>query len=114
MMMQMSDGIGANCGYCHNSPRFASWAESSPYRWIGFDAIRLVRDLNRNYLLPIAPLVPQTRTLTTETNLPVLPEQERGPQLGNGLVICATCHHGVTKPLNGANMVHDYPGPGPG
>ncbi len=44
--------------------------------------------------------------------MPVLPPQQSGAQLGNGLVLCATCHIGITKPLNGANMVHDYPGLG--
>ena len=112
MMMQMSDGIGVNCGYCHNSRNFQSWSESTPYRWVGYDAIRLVRDLNRNYLLQIGALVPQTRSLTTQTDLPVLPERFRNPQLGNGMVNCATCHMGLTKPLNGANMVQDYPGLG--
>ena len=110
MMMQMSDGIGVNCGYCHNSRAFSDWAQSSPYRWNAWYALRLVRDLNRNYLLPIAQLIRQTRQLRTETDLPVMPDQQRGPQQGNGFVICATCHQGVTKPLNGANMVHDYPG----
>ena len=110
MMMQMSDGIGANCGTCHNSRNFQSWEESSPYRWVGYDAIRLVRDLNRNFLLPVAAIAPQTRTLTTETRLPVLPARETGVQFGNGFVLCATCHTGIIKPLNGANMVHDYPG----
>ena len=112
MMMQMSDGIGVNCGYCHNSRNFQSWAESSPYRWVGYDALGLVRDLNRNFLLNVAAQVPQGRTLTTETNLPALPTRMRGPQLGNGMVTCVTCHLGVTRPLAGANMVHDYPGLG--
>ena len=110
MMMTMSDGIGVNCGYCHNSRAFESWAESPPARWVGYYALRLVRDLNRNYLLPLAALVPQTRTLEGATRLPVLPARETGPQLGNGLVLCGTCHLGEPKPMNGANMVHDYPG----
>ncbi len=110
MMMQMSDGIGANCGLCHNSRNFQSWAESTPYRWVGYSGLQLVRDLNRNYLRQIADLVPQTRLLTTETRLPVLPPSESGLQTGNGLVVCATCHYGVTKPLHGVNMVRDYPG----
>ena len=116
MMMTISDGIGVNCGYCHNTRNFQSWAESTPYRWVGYDALGLVRDLNRNYLRQLATLVPQTRTLTTETRLPVLPARQSGPQLGNGLVLCGTCHLGITKPLNGVNMVHDYPeltGPAP-
>ena len=112
MMMTMSDGIGVNCGYCHNSRNLQSWDESTPYRWIAHDALKLVRDLNRNYLLPVGRLVPQTRTLTTETNLPVLPPRETSPQIGNGFVVCGTCHLGITRPLNGVNMVDAYPGLG--
>ena len=112
VMMTMSDGIGANCGYCHNSRAFQSWAESTPYRWIGYDAIRLVRDVNRNYLFEVGQIVPQTRSLTNATQLPVIPPRELNPQLGNGFVTCATCHVGITKPLNGTNMVDAYPGLG--
>lgn len=90
MMMQMSDGIGVNCGYCHNSRNFQTWAESSPYRWTGYHAIRLVLDVNVNYLRHASELLPQTRSLMGETRLPVLPPRERGAQLGNGLVLCAT------------------------
>ncbi len=110
MMMQMSDGIGANCGLCHNSRAFNDWSQSSPYRWIGFAALRLTRDLNRNFLAPMAALIPESRTLIGETRIPALPERMTGAQIGNGLVNCATCHQGILKPMNGANMVHDYPG----
>ena len=110
MMMTISDGLGVNCGYCHNSRNFQSWAESTPYRWIAYSGLQLVRDVNSNFLRQIAAVAPQTRTLTTETNIPALPARQSGPQLGDGLVLCSTCHLGVTKPINGANMVHDYPG----
>jgi len=109
LMMTMSDGIGVNCGYCHNSRYFASWAQSTPYRWIGYDGIRLLRDINTNYLRRVASTAPQTRALTKVTNLPVLPPQQVYPQTGNGLALCATCHLGITRPLNGVNLVHDYP-----
>ncbi len=109
MMMQYSDGIGVNCGYCHNSRAFWDWNESTPQRWTGYNALRLVRDLNNNFLLQVAAAIPETRQLVRETNLPVIPAQQRGVQQGSGLVVCATCHQGVPQPLNGANMVHDYP-----
>jgi hypothetical protein len=28
------------------------------------------------------------------------------------MVVCKTCHQGVLKPLQGVNMVNDYPGLG--
>ena len=109
MMMQMSDGIGVNCGFCHNSRAFESWDESTPYRWVGYDALRLTRDINKNFMLALAQAIPQTRQLSDETRLPVLPARQQGVQGGNGLVICSTCHYGLTKPLNGANVQQSYP-----
>ena len=110
MMMQLSDGIGVNCGYCHQSRAFNDWNQSSPYRWNAWWAIRMTRDLNRNFLVPIGALLPQTRTLEHENEIPVIPARMTGAQAGNGFVVCATCHFGLPKPLNGANMVNDYPG----
>lgn len=112
MMMQMSDGIGVNCGFCHNSRAFSDWAQSTPYRWNNWYALRMVQDLNKHFLTQLAALMPQTRVLTTETRLPVLPGRMTGVQAGNGYVMCATCHQGITHPMNGANMVRDYPGLG--
>jgi photosynthetic reaction center cytochrome c subunit len=109
MMMTMSDGIGANCGLCHNSRDFQSWDESTPYRWNAWYAIRMLRDLNRNYLPDVAAVIPQSRLREGETRLPVLPAREAGAQQGNGLVLCGTCHRGVLRPLGGASMAHDYP-----
>ncbi len=110
MMMQMSDGIGVNCGYCHQSRAFQDWNQSSPYRWNSWWAIRMTRDLNRHFLLPIADILPQSRTLEHENRIPVIPARMSGPQTGEGLVVCATCHFGLPQPLNGANMLKDYPG----
>lgn len=109
MMMQQSDGIGVNCGYCHNSRAFWDWSQSTPYRWNGWTGIRMVRDLNRNFLLQIASEVPQTRELKHQQDLPVIPARQSGVQTGNGLAVCKTCHLGLPKPVNGANMVKDYP-----
>ena len=110
MMMQMSEGIGVNCGYCHNSRVFESWQQSTPQRWTGYSGLRLTQDLNRHFLLPLAPMIPQTRTLVHETGLPVLPVRDTGAQTGNGLVVCATCHYARPQPLDGARMLQDYPG----
>ena len=110
MMMQMSLQIGANCGYCHNSRALDDWSQSTPMRWTGFYALRFIRDLNRNYLLPLAAVIPQQRSLAHSTAMPVIPDEQRGQQPGNALLTCGTCHYRLPQPLNGANMVKDYPG----
>jgi photosynthetic reaction center cytochrome c subunit len=108
-MMQMSDGIGVNCGYCHNSRAFFDWRQSTPNRWVGYYGIQMTRDINRNYLLKVADILPQARQTWNALSEPEVPAREQGPQAGNGLANCATCHHGAPQPLGGADMLLDYP-----
>ena len=110
MMMQMSLQIGVNCGFCHNSRALQDWSQSTPERWVGYYALRMIRDLNRTYLLPLAQVIPQQRVLAHPTALPVIPDYESGQQPGNALLTCETCHYRLPKPLGGATMVKDYPG----
>ncbi len=111
MMMQYSLSIGVNCNYCHlNTSVFEDWKQSTPMRWTGYYALRFIRDLNRNYLLPLAQIIPQQRTLVHPTAMPVIPDTQMGQQSGNALLTCSTCHYRLPQPLNGANMIKDYPG----
>lgn len=101
MMMHMSDALGVNCTYCHNSRSFASWESSSPQRVTAYYGMRMARDLNANYLQPLT------------SNFPV---SRLGPGGDVAKVNCATCHQGVNKPLNGASLLKAHPelaGPGP-
>jgi len=94
LMMSISQGLGVNCTFCHNTRSFAEWDASTPQRAVAWRAIRMVRDLNRDYLDPLASTLPPVR---------------HGP-LGDGpKVDCTTCHMGVYKPLFGAPMLADYP-----
>ncbi|NBX56182.1 MAG: photosynthetic reaction center cytochrome c subunit, partial [Betaproteobacteria bacterium] len=56
--------------------------------------IRMARDLNVNYMEPLAS---------------VFPEQRKGELGDSPKLNCATCHQGAYKPLNGAQMAKDYP-----
>ena len=94
LMMHFSDSLGVNCTHCHNSRAFYDWEQSSPERVRAWYGIRMVREMNHEYINP-----------TTEW----LPEHRKGP-LGDALKVnCATCHQGAYQPLLGANMVKDYP-----
>lgn len=100
LMMHFSDSLGVNCTYCHNTRSFMSWDQSTPQRAIGWYGIRMVSDLNQNYLEPLGPQYPHDRL---------------GPLGDAPKANCATCHQGVYKPLYGASMLDDYPslaGPG--
>lgn len=93
LMMHLSGALGVNCTYCHNSRSFFAWDQSSPARKTAFYGLEMVRDLNKNYLDPLKPM---------------LPADKLGPEGDVLKVNCATCHQGLAKPLNGANMLKDY------
>jgi photosynthetic reaction center cytochrome c subunit len=94
LMTHMSDGLGVNCTYCHNSRSFKEWETSPPQRATAWFGIRMARELNNDYLVPITD---------------VFPAEKRGPLGDVAKINCATCHNGVNKPLNGVSMLKDYP-----
>jgi photosynthetic reaction center cytochrome c subunit len=94
LMIYMSNSLGVNCTFCHNSRALARWDESSPQRSTAWYGIRMVRDLNISYLTPLTPLFPPHR----------LSAEGDGPKVG-----CETCHKGAYKPLYGVTMLNDYP-----
>jgi photosynthetic reaction center cytochrome c subunit len=110
VMMEMSDELGVNCGYCHNSRAFFDWRQSTPARWTGYSGIQMTRDLNRNYLIKTGAILPQNQFRLDKAHETNLAPNQAGPMPGNGLSNCGTCHHGEPKPLGGANMVDAYPG----
>lgn len=93
LMMSISQSLGVNCTYCHNTRSFAVWDASTPKRTTAWYGIRLARDLNSNYLVPLTNTFPEHR-------LGVLGDVAK--------VNCATCHQGLFKPLYGASMAKDY------
>lgn len=94
LMMHLSTSLGVNCTYCHNSQSFRSWNESTPQRALAFYGIRMVRNINENYITPLTPVFPANRL---------------GPAGDPYKVNCATCHQGKNKPLGGVSMIGDYP-----
>ena len=110
MMMQMSDGIGVNCTYCHNSRALSDWSQSTPQRWVGQSGLDMTRELNREFLRKVHSVLQQSRERVGETTRPGLPAHESGPLPADGFVICASCHMARPKPMNGASITADYPG----
>ncbi len=94
LMMHMSDSLGVNCTYCHNSRSFSSWDMSTPQRATSWYGIRMTRDLNNEYLTPLTKTFPANRL---------------GPTGDVAKVNCATCHQGAFKPLYGGSMIKDHP-----
>ena len=94
LMTHMSESLGVNCTYCHNTRSFVSWQDSPPQRATAWYGIRMVRDVNVQYLEPL---------------LGTFPHERLGEMGDVAKVYCATCHQGVYKPLNGAKMLDSFP-----
>ena len=95
LMMHMSNSLGVNCTFCHNSRAFSSWNESTPQRATAWHGLRMVRDVNNNYMTPLES---------------VFPDYRKGAAMGDvAKVGCSTCHQGANKPLLGVSMLADYP-----
>jgi photosynthetic reaction center cytochrome c subunit len=92
LMMYMSDSLGVNCTYCHNSRAFYSWEQESRVK--AWYAIRHVRKMNRDYVWPLTDILPASR---------------KGPAGDPKRIACMTCHQGAYKPLFGVPMLKDYP-----
>ncbi len=94
LMMHASQALGVNCTYCHNSRSFAVWEGNPPARATAWYGIRMVRQLNNEYLEPLRATYPAER----------LGAGGDAPKAN-----CMTCHQGVFKPLYGAAMAKSYP-----
>ncbi|WP_375455443.1 photosynthetic reaction center cytochrome PufC [uncultured Methylobacterium sp.] len=94
IMISMSQSLGVNCTFCHNTRSVADWSTSTPNRVGAWHGIRMVRDLNEDYMLPLTSTLPDNR-------LGALGDVPK--------INCATCHNGANKPLNGAHVVEAYP-----
>ena len=94
LMMHMSNALGVNCTYCHNTRAFYNWSQSTPQRVSAWYGIRMVREVNGDYLESLASTFPDYR---------------HGPHGDVAKVNCTTCHQGAFKPLLGASMIGTYP-----
>ncbi len=94
LMMHMSQSLGVNCTYCHNSRSFADWESSTPQRNTAYYGIKLVQDMNAQFLSPLTGVYPPNRL---------------GPTGDVPKANCATCHQGAFKPLYGAKMLKSHP-----
>jgi photosynthetic reaction center cytochrome c subunit len=93
LMIHMSNALGVNCTFCHNSRAFNAWDQSPPQRVPAWYGIRMARAVNHDYLESLQGVFPPNRLGRTGD----VPK-----------VNCATCHQGVNKPLNGVSMLKDY------
>ena len=93
-MISVAEALGVNCNYCHATRALEMWDQSTPRRVTAWYGIRMVRDLNNNFMVPLTSTFPQHR-------LGVLGDVAK--------IACVTCHQGVFKPLYGVSMAKNWP-----
>nr|WP_208408673.1 photosynthetic reaction center cytochrome PufC [Sphingomonas vulcanisoli] len=94
LMMHISSALGVNCTYCHNTQSFRAWNLSRAQRATAYYGIRMVRDINEDYISSLQPVFPAYR---------------KGPHGDPYKVNCTTCHQGQSKPLGGVSMIAQAP-----
>jgi photosynthetic reaction center cytochrome c subunit len=94
LMMHMTNALGVNCTYCHNSRSVAVWEQSPPARSTAWYGIRMVRSINTTYTAELVDRYPPHRL---------------GPTGDAPKANCFTCHQGAYKPLLGTNMIESFP-----
>ncbi|MDX2289874.1 MAG: photosynthetic reaction center cytochrome PufC [Hyphomicrobiaceae bacterium] len=103
LMMHLSQGLGVNCTYCHNTASFRAWDMSSPKRTTAWHGLRMVASTNAEYMTPLASVFPAVHPGGGAS------PWRKGPQGDVYKVNCATCHQGLAKPMNGVSMRADNP-----
>jgi photosynthetic reaction center cytochrome c subunit len=95
LMNYVSNALGVNCVFCHNSRAFYDVEQVTPQWATEQLGIGMVQEINNDYLIPLAD---------------VYPEERLGPIHGDApKAACKTCHKGYQQPLNGLVMYPDWP-----
>jgi photosynthetic reaction center cytochrome c subunit len=95
LMNYVANSLGVNCVFCHNSRAFYDGAQVAPQWGTEILGIEMVLELNNTYLVPLEGLLPENRL---------------GPVYGDPpKAACKTCHKGYQQPLQGTNVIGDWP-----
>lgn len=94
-MNYIANSLGVNCTFCHNTRAFYDGAQVSLQWSTETLGIQMVQELNETYLVPLEGLYPPERL---------------GPKLADApKAACRTCHKGYQQPLQGTNVIADWP-----
>jgi len=87
--------LGRNCVLCHNTRAFYDAEQVTPQWGTASLGIGMVQEMNNDYLVPLQDVYPETRL---------------GPVHGDApKAACKTCHKGYQQPLQGTNVIKDWP-----
>lgn len=95
LMNYFSNALDVNCTFCHNTRAFGELDQSTPQQQQALLGIGMALELNNDYLLPLAGILPPDHLGKDHAD---------GPKVG-----CATCHKGFRQPLQGLQVIKDWP-----
>jgi photosynthetic reaction center cytochrome c subunit len=94
-MNYFANSLGVNCVFCHNSRAFYDAGQVTPQWATASLGIQMVQELISDYLLPLQDVYPPERLGPVYADAP--------------LAACRTCHQGEQQPLNGLNVIRNWP-----
>jgi photosynthetic reaction center cytochrome c subunit len=95
LMNYVSNSLGVNCVFCHNTRAFYDTEQVTSQWGTASLGIGMVQELNNDYLVPLGDSYPEER---------LGPLHQDAPKAA-----CKTCHKGYQQPLQGTNMIADWP-----
>lgn len=95
LMNYVSNSLGVNCVFCHNSRAFYDPEQVTPQWATEMLGISMVQEINNEWLVPLEGLYPPERL---------------GPVFADApKAACKTCHKGYQQPLQGLNVIAEWP-----
>ena len=95
LMNYFSNSLGVNCVFCHNSRAFYDVGQVTPQWGTASLGILMVQEMNNEYLVPLKDVYPAERLGPIYADAPK--------------AACKTCHKGYHQPLQGLNVIENYP-----
>ena len=95
LMNYFSNSLGVNCVFCHNSRAFYDGSQNTPQWGTALLGRQMVIELNQEYLMPLKDTYPANRLGPIYADAPK--------------AACKTCHKGYQQPLQGLNVIADWP-----
>ncbi len=95
LMNYVSNSLGVNCVFCHNSRAFYDPEQVTPQWGTEQLGIGMVQEINNDWLVPLRDTYPPERLGPVHADAPK--------------AACKTCHKGYQQPLQGMNVIADWP-----
>lgn len=94
-MNYIANSLGVNCTFCHNTRAFYDGAQVTPQWGNESLGIAMVQEINLDYILPLEDVLPPERLGPLQNDVPK--------------AACRTCHKGYQRPLQGLNVIANWP-----